>query len=556
MAVLRDIWNGANQFKATTSYGVKPSDLQSIINAGLANTRKSNTTNRQFQMQIDADKAKDAYNNRMLEMQERGLNQQMEANKSAQVGQVMQGLTNTATTGLGLLGEKGREKVGNWIMDQGKNAVGKVSDFIGLGGQESPTLTGLQSVPNTSFLSNTPTDDFTFYTNRMGDMSSNGPMPVGQTFVQPNVASSGAINYEFGNDPIGDIISSDMTSSAPEALAETATAATDGAADIGSAANGAMDSTAPLVDWGGTATSTAGNVLGAIGALQSGANIIEGKGKPLDYLKAGSQVGSMAGKALGMTGSELAGNVVGRAVLEGGGSWAAASGASTVAQGIASGVSYAMPYMAAYAVGSSIFDQVENNNPWLREGYYPMVIPADDPLGVERHIGGTLAKQGIGDEHTNKHIADALNPLGGLSDIGTSTENTLNTVANIATGGVWSAVTGLFDCIIITACTHRYSPEVNVAREYRDKYMTQEQLRGYYWFAEKLVPQMYFHPKLKRFVKKHLVDHIVRHCEEVLDKPNKHGSWIDKFVTKTFLMKCSIAGHLLGSYVRRNGEVY
>jgi hypothetical protein len=110
-------------------------------------------------------------------------------------------------------------------------------------------------------------------------------------------------------------------------------------------------------------------------------------------------------------------------------------------------------------------------------------------------------------------------------------------------------------CIIITACTAPNSYEVNVARICRDTYMTPVQLRGYYMIAERVVPKMHTYPRLKRFVKKHLVDHIVRdgECRIGLRSTAPLRS---RIITGTFLRLCTLAGLSLPQYVRTNGEVY
>jgi len=40
-------------------------------------------------------------------------------------------------------------------------------------------------------------------------------------------------------------------------------------------------------------------------------------------------------------------------------------------------------------------------------------------------------------------------------------------------------------CVIITACTDPHSYEVRISRKYRDQFMSESQLRGYYMMAER-----------------------------------------------------------------------
>jgi len=107
------------------------------------------------------------------------------------------------------------------------------------------------------------------------------------------------------------------------------------------------------------------------------------------------------------------------------------------------------------------------------------------------------------------------------------------------------------DCIIITACTDRNSYEVGVARAYRDRYMSIEELAGYYQIADIVAPVLRRIPILKALTKKVLIDSLVdygewfMHLKEDMKRPK-----ISKFITLAFLIVCEYAG------IRRigNGE--
>jgi hypothetical protein len=73
-------------------------------------------------------------------------------------------------------------------------------------------------------------------------------------------------------------------------------------------------------------------------------------------------------------------------------------------------------------------------------------------------------------------------------------------------------------CIIVTACTSPNSEEVNITRQYRDKFLDQETLRGYYMIAEKVVPLINKHKWFRSFVKKHLVDNLIEYGRYALAK--------------------------------------
>jgi hypothetical protein len=122
-------------------------------------------------------------------------------------------------------------------------------------------------------------------------------------------------------------------------------------------------------------------------------------------------------------------------------------------------------------------------------------------------------------------------------------------------GGVAGLVSDILGgCIIITACTDRHSPEVEVAREYRDKYMDNDQLRGYYMIAEKVVPMMTT-DKIRKRVKKYFVDPLVDCLKKDLGM-TKSCKFTSRLVKESFLGLCKVVGMMKESFVRCNGEVY
>ncbi len=124
-------------------------------------------------------------------------------------------------------------------------------------------------------------------------------------------------------------------------------------------------------------------------------------------------------------------------------------------------------------------------------------------------------------------------------------------------GGVIGGLAGLASesCIIVTACTDRNSYEVEVTRQYRDKFLTGTQLRGYYCLAEKLVPTIENNTTVRTLVKKHLVDRLVDYGEMKLGlKDNCKLS--SKVVSNLFLGLIKTVGFLIPQYTRLNGEIY
>jgi len=103
-------------------------------------------------------------------------------------------------------------------------------------------------------------------------------------------------------------------------------------------------------------------------------------------------------------------------------------------------------------------------------------------------------------------------------------------------------------CIIISACTDPDSYEVNIAREYRDSYMSLEELIGYYTLARLVVPIM-----PKKLVKRYLVDRLVDYGEVILERKKRLRFTSSYWITTGFLKLCEGIGSL---YIWRRMEVY
>lgn len=130
------------------------------------------------------------------------------------------------------------------------------------------------------------------------------------------------------------------------------------------------------------------------------------------------------------------------------------------------------------------------------------------------------------------------------------------TAANVVLNPVGAIVDFIEDaCIIVTACTNRNSEEVDITRQYRDRYLDQDQLRGYYWLAEKIVPKLNSEKRIK-FCKKHLVDKLVEYGSYKLGITEVKPSIKSTIVSKVFLGTIKSIGYMLPQYIRLNGEVY
>lgn len=111
-------------------------------------------------------------------------------------------------------------------------------------------------------------------------------------------------------------------------------------------------------------------------------------------------------------------------------------------------------------------------------------------------------------------------------------------------------------CLIVTVCTDRFSPEVNLARKYRDRFLDADQLRGYYALAEQIVPVLERDERCRKAVKKWLVDRLVDYGAYRLGTNMARPRWSSVIVSKVFLATIKTIGMILPVYVRQNGEVF
>ena len=85
--------------------------------------------------------------------------------------------------------------------------------------------------------------------------------------------------------------------------------------------------------------------------------------------------------------------------------------------------------------------------------------------------------------------------------------------------------------------------------------MDQDQLRGYYALAERIVPSIERNAKIRINVKKHLVDRLVDYGAYKLGKKSS-AKMSSKIVSISFLALIKFIGLILPEYTRANGEVY
>lgn len=531
------------QWSATTGNKLRANDIQSYYDAILTGRRASADADRYLLNQKQQD-------DRSLALSERDYQQRLDAANSAKSGQLGQSLMSAATTGSMLLGKKGIKGVAVKAMDYGGKGLGYVSDG----------LSSLKDAWNA-----VPTTDTGVVSSQIGSSSAAQPT---QLYSQPQIATNTPIantgtapsslfpkatqNFPANYDGItgtgvesGGVTSGLSGTASTGALAgETSTSGASGATTLaGQAATSELAGTGLSV--GAAESGLAGATImageGVAGTLSAGTGgvgsyvLSNGQVAAVNTgasgaLGAGGYAGGYTGA--GVTGAGMAGSAAAPATATG--LWGTAGGVGAAPAGI-----YTGPAFAGYAV--------------------PKLIDAVHKDSME-NIGHNITLGAVTHEKTAKSVGSAS--VGGLAGaltgaIAGATATSWSGPGAIV-GAVVGAIAGLIgaECIIVTACTNRYSPEVNIAREYRDKYLTQTQLVGYYWIAEKIVPLIENSPSLGKFVKKHLVDHLVAYGKYKLGKTEKKPSIIDTIVSKTFLAKCSLIGTMVGSYTRKNGERY
>ena len=93
-------------------------------------------------------------------------------------------------------------------------------------------------------------------------------------------------------------------------------------------------------------------------------------------------------------------------------------------------------------------------------------------------------------------------------------------------------------CIIVSACTSRYSYETDITRQVRDQYLGPITLSGYYALGNIIVPWIKKSSMIKKIVKKCLVDRLIDYGECLLEYKAKPKYQTSKIVTEIFLGLC------------------
>ena len=176
-------------------------------------------------------------------------------------------------------------------------------------------------------------------------------------------------------------------------------------------------------------------------------------------------------------------------------------------------------------------------------------ISAEKAMEAERIKLGYYQTEGqmsAAERAMQQQRKQSVGMLGGMA-AGAAIGSAIPGVGTAIGAGVGALAGGLLGdiCIIITACTSRNSPEVNIARVYRDEHLDATTRAGYYWLSGILVPFILKHKRFKYFIKKWLVDSIVDHSLCVLGDKDYYWFRGSKFIMVNFLRLCKLIGYCM-----------
>ena len=300
---------------------------------------------------------------------------------------------------------------------------------------------------------------------------------------------------------------------------------------FGSGATGAGTAAYGAGAIGGTALGEAAGIsaLGGAGATVAPALVDAGLAEAAAI--GSTAIGQSAGiSALGGAAAPAAGSTIGSTAI------GQSAGISELGGGAAAGagLAYAGPALAGYAA--------------------PKIIDAIHKDSME-NVGHNITFGTVSHEKTAKTVGSGATgaAAGALAGAAATSWSGPGAIVGAVIGGLAGALGA--DCIIVTACTDPYSYEVKISRIYRDTYLDKDQLRGYYFLAEIIVPFLERNEKLRKNVKRWLVDKLVDYGEHRIGLKTRSKP-LSFIVSKLFLGAIKAIGMILPVYVRRNREVY
>lgn len=179
----------------------------------------------------------------------------------------------------------------------------------------------------------------------------------------------------------------------------------------------------------------------------------------------------------------------------------------------------------------------------------------------QTNTGEYLHKQLGGGEKEWDTVLGGLGGAGAGALYGAQWGSVVPGVGNLVGAGL-GAIAGSFfgykkrgGCIIVTACTNPDSREVKICREFKDRFMDKDSVRGYYMFAEQIVPIIKNNDELKNTVKKHFVDKLTDYAEIALGYKTDFKYKDSAEISLKFMNLCRNLGKTIPRYIRENGEV-
>jgi len=169
--------------------------------------------------------------------------------------------------------------------------------------------------------------------------------------------------------------------------------------------------------------------------------------------------------------------------------------------------------------------------------------------GIAQAFGKDIGEAVYGDPISegkpslNDQMAMSMAPLSQAEE-GLSSEEGMEAGLHDNTAGMSDAGGGGGGCIIVTACTDRFSPEVDLTRFCRDTFLDPVTLRGYYAIAARVVPYIKSKASRRGGVKRILVDRLMDYGAWFLGNRQRRQYRTSKFTAIFFLTLCHIAGFL------------
>jgi hypothetical protein len=245
------------------------------------------------------------------------------------------------------------------------------------------------------------------------------------------------------------------------------------------------------------------------------------------------------------------------------GSGATTMGASAPATGLATGAQLQLPgatapsltgvpTLTALPEATATGAELASTTPAVAGSIGGSIAPiglASGALGVGAGMLGK-AITGYGKEG---HMGGERYTSAGIGAVG-------GAAAGFAVGGpigaIIGGITGLVGggCIIVTACNGKDSEEVKIARQYRNQFMTPEQIRGYYIIAESIVPKM-GDEGYKAYIKENLVDRLIEYGKYALGITEEKPSDVAIVTTTDFMKSCELLGNTVKKFTRNTVEV-